>query len=139
MKNVSRFVGLLFVMALVFSLPGLASAQGGGGGTLIGAFDVGPGGAPQVRPFMDTAGRTWLSKIWTPLVSWNADSTGVVPQLAVSWEPNEDATVWTITLRDGVLWHDGEPLTANDVKFSMELAFNPLAATGYPSFASESP
>ena len=135
MKNTTRFIGLLFVMVLVLSLPGLASAQGGGGGTLIGAFDVGPGGAPQIRPFMDTAGRTWLSKIWSPLVSWNADSTGVVPQLATAWEPNEDATVWTITLREGVLWHDGEPMTANDVKFSMELAFNPAAATGYPSFA----
>jgi peptide/nickel transport system substrate-binding protein len=128
-------MGLLLALVLVLSVPGIASAQGGGGGTLIGAFDVGPGGAPQVRPFMDTAGRTWLMKIWSPLLSYNEDGTGIVPQLAVSWDSNEDSTVWTIGLREGVLWHDGEPLTASDVKFSMELAFHPEAATGYPSFA----
>jgi peptide/nickel transport system substrate-binding protein len=134
MKNISRIVSLLFILSMLFALPGVVAAQGGG--TLIGAFDVGPGGAPQVRPYMDTAGRTWLLKIWTPLLSWNADTTGVAPQLAVSWEPNEDASVWTIGLREGVNWHDGEDFTADDVKFSLELALNPAAATQFPSFSS---
>lgn len=96
-----------------------------GGGTLIGAFDVGPGGCPQCIPYFATAGHTWLMKIWTPLVSWNADVSGLVPQLATSWESNEDATVWTFHLRDGVKWHDGEPFTAEDVKFTLELAWHP--------------
>lgn len=129
-----RAICLLLVIALLASIPAVSMAQDGGG-TLVGAFDVGPGGAPQVRPFMDTAGRTWLSKIWTTLISWNADATGLEPQLAVSWEPNEDATVWTIGLREGVKWHDGEAFTADDVKFSLELALNPDAATGFPSFS----
>ncbi|MBN1966131.1 MAG: ABC transporter substrate-binding protein [Anaerolineae bacterium] len=131
-----RTIGLLLVLVMLAALlPGPAMAQGGGGGTLIGAFDVGPGGAPQVRPFMDTAGRTWLIKIFTPLLSWNEDATGLAPQLAVDWSSNEDATVWTFNLREGVLWHDGEPFTADDVRFSLELAFNPAAATGFPSFS----
>jgi peptide/nickel transport system substrate-binding protein len=41
------------------------------------------------------------------------------PQLAVSAEPNADATVWTLTLRDGVTWHDGKPLIAEDVAATM--------------------
>jgi peptide/nickel transport system substrate-binding protein len=100
-----------------------------GGGTLIGAFDVGPGGCPQCIPYFATAGHTWLMKIWTPLVSWNADYTGVVPQLATDWESNEDNTLWTFQLRQGVTWHDGEPFTAEDVKFTFELAWNPAAAS----------
>lgn len=53
------------------------------------------------------------------------------PLLATSWESSEDSRVWTFHLRDGVKWHDGEPFTAEDVKFSMELHANPdnVAAT----------
>lgn len=41
------------------------------------------------------------------------------PALATSWESiAEDA--WRFTLREGVLWHDGEPFTAADVKFTLE-------------------
>jgi peptide/nickel transport system substrate-binding protein len=39
----------------------------------------------------------------------------IVPGLALSAEPNADATVWTFHLRDGVTWHDGKPFTADDV------------------------
>ncbi len=119
--------GLVFSSAL--------AQDAGGGGTLIGAFDVGPGGAPAIIPYMDTAGRTWLSKIWSPLVSWNADVSDVAPQLATSWEANEDFTLWTFNLREGVLWHDGEAFTADDVVFSLNLAIDPAAATSFPGFS----
>lgn len=39
----------------------------------------------------------------------------LVPGLALSAEPNKDATVWTFKLRDGVTWHDGKPFTADDI------------------------
>lgn len=42
------------------------------------------------------------------------------PMLAKSWEPNEDATVWTIPLRQGVLFHNGKEMKATDVKASIE-------------------
>lgn len=95
------------------------------GGTLIGAFDVGPTGHPQSRPYDQTAGQTWLMKIWSPLLSFNDTFTGLVPQLALSWTPNADATKWTFKLRPNVKWHDGSPFTADDVKFTFELAYNP--------------
>ncbi len=48
-------------------------------------------------------------------------SGGVVaPALAVHAEPNADATVWTIKLRDGVTWHDGKPFTADDVVYTIK-------------------
>jgi peptide/nickel transport system substrate-binding protein len=44
----------------------------------------------------------------------------LVPGLALSAEPNKDATVWTFKLRDGVSWHDGKPFTADDVVYNFQ-------------------
>ncbi|TJW71609.1 MAG: twin-arginine translocation signal domain-containing protein, partial [Mesorhizobium sp.] len=38
---------------------------------------------------------------------------------------SEDGLVWRIRLRDDVRWHDGQPFTAEDVKFTLELITNP--------------
>ena len=43
------------------------------------------------------------------------------PSLATSWEQIDDTT-WEFTLRDDVVFHDGQPMTAADVKASVELA-----------------
>ncbi len=40
------------------------------------------------------------------------------PGLAESWETSEDGLTWTFTIRDGVTWSDGEPLTAKDAAFT---------------------
>ena len=42
-----------------------------------------------------------------------------IPELAVSWEPNEDASAWTVKLREGVLFHDGTEMTGADVAYSI--------------------
>jgi len=46
----------------------------------------------------------------------------VVPGLAESWEISEDGTVYTFKLRDGVTFHDGTTMDAEDVKFSLDRA-----------------
>lgn len=47
------------------------------------------------------------------------------PDLAESWEHNADNTAWTFKLRKGVKWSDGQPFSAEDVKFSIEAHQNP--------------
>ncbi|HEX6988830.1 MAG TPA: ABC transporter substrate-binding protein, partial [Bacillota bacterium] len=48
------------------------------------------------------------------------------PDLAESWDISDDGLVWTFHLRDGVTWHDGEPFTAEDVRFTfMDIVLNP--------------
>ncbi len=42
-----------------------------------------------------------------------------------SIEPNEDGSVWAVKLREGLLWHDGKPITADDVVYSMERIVDP--------------
>ncbi len=44
--------------------------------------------------------------------------------LATDFEHNADSTVWTFTIRDGVKWHDGEPLTAADIAFTYNFIVN---------------
>jgi peptide/nickel transport system substrate-binding protein len=46
----------------------------------------------------------------------------VNPGLAESWEISEDGTTYTFTLRSGVTFHDGEPMTAEDVVFTLDRA-----------------
>jgi len=43
-----------------------------------------------------------------------------VPVIAESWEPNEDKSVWTFTIRSGVTFHDGTPVDAEAVRKSFE-------------------
>src|SRR5713101_4852535 len=45
----------------------------------------------------------------------------IVPDLATSWEWNEEGTELTMPLRQGVKWHDGKPFTAADVKCTFAL------------------
>jgi peptide/nickel transport system substrate-binding protein len=56
--------------------------------------------------------------IFDRLVS--VDDEGIVPELAEEWTVSEDATEWVFTLRDGVTFSDGTPLTADDVVGSIE-------------------
>jgi len=55
-----------------------------------------------------------------PLIGYGGDGTELVPLLATSWRANADATVWTLTLREGVRFHDGTPFDAEAVTFNLE-------------------
>ena len=44
-----------------------------------------------------------------------------VPELATDWGVSEDGLTWTLTIRDDATFHDGEPLTAEDVAYSLNL------------------
>ncbi len=70
----------------------------------------------------------WWSKIHGRLVTYSVKDGAydqLVPELAESWTTSTDGLVWTIKLRDGVKWHDGEAFTAEDVKYSIEICLDP--------------
>lgn len=58
------------------------------------------------------------------LLEYAEDSGDTVPELATSCEGNEDATVWTCSLREGVLFHDGTTFDANDVVFNWSVGID---------------
>jgi peptide/nickel transport system substrate-binding protein len=45
----------------------------------------------------------------------------IVPDLAEGWSWNEEGTILTFALREGVKWHDGEPFTARDVQCTWDM------------------
>ena len=49
----------------------------------------------------------------------------VVPGLAETWELDEATNTYTFHLRENLTWHDGEPVTASDVKFTIEAIMDP--------------
>jgi peptide/nickel transport system substrate-binding protein len=72
------------------------------------------------------------------LVRWNMQYTEVIPNLAESFEVNEDATAFTFHLRDGMKWSDGAPFTADDVLFNMQdLVFNADFAPTPPRYMAD--
>ncbi len=61
-----------------------------------------------------------LMNLYDGLVRYKDGTLEVEPSLAESWTISEDGKVYTFTLRDGVTFHDGTPLTAEAVKFNFD-------------------
>ena len=70
-----------------------------------------------------------VSRLYDGLMRYDYESTDVVPNLAESVDINDDATVFTFHLHQGVTFHDGEPFTASDVKYSFERLLDPDTAS----------
>ena len=51
------------------------------------------------------------------LTRWKADFSQVIPNVAESWELNDDSSEFTFHLRKGMKWSDGHPFTADDIVF----------------------
>ncbi|WP_415380543.1 ABC transporter substrate-binding protein [Halosimplex sp. TS25] len=60
-----------------------------------------------------------LVNLYDPLVFPDSEGT-IQPNLASDWSVSEDNTTYTFTLREGVTFHSGNALTAEDVKFTVE-------------------
>lgn len=54
------------------------------------------------------------------LTRWKPDFSEVVPNVAESWEVNDEGTEFTFHLREGMKWSDGTPFTADDIVFFVD-------------------
>jgi len=78
-------------------------------------------------------GGLWYIAGWENLVTWAPDFSGVVPNIAESWEISDDVREYTFHLREGMRWSDGEPFTADDIMFYIEdVLFNDELSPGGP-------
>jgi peptide/nickel transport system substrate-binding protein len=140
MRTTTRgFVGLLAAALATTGLGGLVAAPSGaasgpkhggsltyaveaetpGGFCTYGNAQLAPGGIEEVNALYDT------------LTTLNSKGQ-FVPYLAKSVTPNADFTQWTITLRPGITFHDGEPLDANAVKLNIDTARGQNPNVGAP-------
>ncbi|PKO15106.1 MAG: hypothetical protein CVU39_12145 [Chloroflexi bacterium HGW-Chloroflexi-10] len=62
----------------------------------------------------------YVRVVYDGLVRFAPDGSKVEPRLIESWESSDDFTTWTIHMRVGAKWSDGEPFTADDIMFWYE-------------------
>jgi peptide/nickel transport system substrate-binding protein len=121
----SMVVGFLS-MVIILGLSWEGQAQPKRGGRIVEALGTEP---TNLNIFK--AGRrpelTILRMIIEPLVIWN-EKLEVVPLLAKSWSVSKDQLTWTFTLNRDIKFHDGTPLNAKAVKFSIERHMKGVAA-----------
>ncbi len=114
----TRFSTIAFASAMALAA-GLGTAQAQTGLTV--AMQLEP---PHLDPTSAAAGAidsVVYSNIFEGLTRFMGDGS-VVPGLAESWEISDDGKVYTFKLRDGVTFHDGTTMDAEDVKFSLDRA-----------------
>jgi len=89
-----------------------------GGGSLILATSI---DVPSLEPHLESAD-AWQRR--KPLIyqnlTWVDNDVVVQPQLAESWDISDDGLEYTFYLREGVKFHNGKELDAEDVKYSLE-------------------
>jgi peptide/nickel transport system substrate-binding protein len=110
---------------------GAAAPEASGGGVLRIGLDVDAGtGDPRLSS--DTSALRLRELIYNGLVKIEPDFSPA-PALAESWE-NPDDTTWIFNLRPDVTFHNGDPFTAEDVKFTFDTILNPDFASPVRSF-----
>jgi peptide/nickel transport system substrate-binding protein len=116
------------------------STSEGGGGTAVQAggkevqvraggtlkLGMSPGPTTEIDPIKvaDEGGLGIMSQT-AEFLSWSDSKLQLQPRLAESWKPNADGSVWTFKIRQGVKFHDGTPMTAEDVASSINALSDP--------------
>ena len=86
-----------------------------------------PSEMPHLNPLTssDAYATTIMGHVFDTLLIRDPETLEMLPYLAEAWEISEDNLQYTFTLREGVTFSDGEPLTVEDVKFTYETIMNP--------------
>lgn len=65
-----------------------------------------------------------IDQVFDTLVGVDADGT-ITPRLATEWSVSDDDLTWEFTIRDGVTFHNGREMTADDVTYTMQRMLDP--------------
>ena len=107
---------------------GAAPSSGKKGGTLRVA-GVTPAAAVNPLTVADAGGLLMLNQTGEFLIFDSNLKLALQPMLALSWKPNADGSVWTFKLRPGVKFHNGNPMTADDVVYTFKQLSDPKVAS----------
>ncbi|MGF6376654.1 peptide/nickel transport system substrate-binding protein [Clostridiales Family XIII bacterium PM5-7] len=129
-----KILALFMVVTLLFT----AAACGGGdsGGEAKDSLTIGiDSDAVALDPLRvnDTLTMSILTNVYEPLVRMNNDSE-IVPALATEWKVSDDGLDYTFTIRTDATFHNGDPITVEDVKYSLEAAVESSYTGPYMNF-----
>jgi peptide/nickel transport system substrate-binding protein len=92
-----------------------------GGEITIGEFSPPRGFDPIMGAASNgSVGGIEMMALYDTIVSWDPDTGAYVPRTAASLDPNDDHSVWTLVLNEGITFTDGTPYDADAVKFNIE-------------------
>jgi peptide/nickel transport system substrate-binding protein len=126
----------LIVLVAAFAIPAAAQDEGGSsGGGENDVLRIGWSQDPKtLNPFIgvnEEEYTVWALN-WELLLNWDPETLAPAPGIAESWEVSEDRKTVTFDLIDGAKWSDGEPITSEDVKWSLDvLGSNGLLFSAY--------
>jgi peptide/nickel transport system substrate-binding protein len=126
MKKLNLFIFFsLIVISLLF--PFLCMSQPKYGGTLTVGIES---DIKQIDPHKGvTAIEGRIYTLFADNLVVSSKNNEPYPGLAASWDVSKDAKEWTFRLRKGVKFHNGREMTAEDIKFNMDRAFDPKTAS----------
>jgi len=118
MRRFHRLAGCMLSLA-VAAATGPVAAQDRKG-TLVVAIDS--LAAQNLDPILETrpGHAHYHAPMYDALVGFNFERGGIGPGVAERWEMADDGLSWTFYLRKGMKFHNGDPVTAEDVEFSIE-------------------
>jgi peptide/nickel transport system substrate-binding protein len=131
MKGMTTLTRRRAAILLTAAVTGLALAGGAGaqGPTGTVTLAVHTFAKEVLDPSLDsTVGRPYHGEMFDWFIGATPDGKiSVKNGVLESYKPNADASAWTFTLKKGVKWHDGEDVTADDIKFTIEYYMRPEA------------
>jgi peptide/nickel transport system substrate-binding protein len=94
-------------------------------GTLVVALDT--LGAQTMDPILEARAphAHYQAPVYDCIVWFDPVKGGIGPGVAERWEMAEDGKSWIFYVRKGQRWHNGDPVTAHDIKFSLERTISP--------------
>ena len=120
-----RTIGLVVIgLVLLIAAPAPLAAMPKQGGAAVITFN---NDLTTLDPQIGYDWQNWsvIKSIFDGLMDYKPGTTELEPDLAESYTVSDDGRTYTFKLRDGVKFHNGRPLTASDVKYSLERAISP--------------
>ncbi len=122
LKSLGALVGAAGLLTAVAACGTSTSSGSSGGSTLTISNESGSTWNCQFNPFNENVNWELFGPVYEPLVFIDSLESGKAsPWLAKSWTWSDNDTVVTFTMRSGVKWQDGVPLTAADVVYTYNL------------------
>ncbi|MFE9207152.1 ABC transporter substrate-binding protein [Micromonospora sp. NPDC007230] len=116
--------------------PASTSSAGAGGDKDLVTAVIGYGNNQSWDPTMTASAFSMaaINHIYEGLVDTDPITREPYPALATALPADTSATTWKFTLRQGAKWHDGQPVTVDDVLFTFQRILDPAAQTLTYSF-----
>jgi peptide/nickel transport system substrate-binding protein len=139
-RRLALVIAMIAAAVLLFGCGGGSSNSGGGGSQSSGTPQK--GGDLVIARTQESLGMDntnvfdnesiWIfQQMYETLYTVSPDGKSVIPWLATSYDLSPDKLTYTFHLRQGVKFHNGQPMTSADVKFSIDKAKDPNTGWGF--------